>query len=209
MYSNCLQRVFASLVAIRMSSAMFWSVHTTPLLLLNSLNSKSGFARSVNQNTTAGQCLENARDVQIITLITNPGAKSLPITCCTKAACSPDSICWVWVSSSLSGGSSLTFTAPTCCPILSSSPALLLSALMLALLAGARSSCIEWSPFSSSSASSRWLPGCFSCSMDLESIWKEMEGEQLVTLFTHAEHWEVLDTKRITASNASSASLKC
>jgi len=44
--------------------------------------------------------------------------------------------------------------------------------------------------------------------MDLESIWKEMEGEQLVTLFTHAEHWEVLDTNKITASNASSASLK-
>lgn len=74
---------------------MFSSVHTTLLPLLDSLISKSGFARSVNQNTDAYQSLENVRDVQIITLITNPGAKSLPITCCIKAACSPDSICWV------------------------------------------------------------------------------------------------------------------
>lgn len=74
---------------------MFSSVHTELLPLLDSLNSKSGFARSVNQNTTAYQSLENAFDAQIITLITNPGAKSLPITCCIKGACSPDSICWV------------------------------------------------------------------------------------------------------------------
>lgn len=74
---------------------MFSSVHTTLLPLLDSSISKSGFARSVNQNTNAYQSLENVRDVQIITLITNPGAKSLPITCCIKAACSPDSICWV------------------------------------------------------------------------------------------------------------------
>lgn len=74
---------------------MFSSVHTTLLHLLNSLNSKSGFASSVNQNKVAYQSLENACDVQIITLITNPGAKSLPITCCIIAACSPDSICWV------------------------------------------------------------------------------------------------------------------
>lgn len=74
---------------------MFSSVHTTLLHLLNSSNSKSGFTSSVNQNTIAYQSLENACDVQIITLITNPGAKSLPITCCIKAACSPDSICWV------------------------------------------------------------------------------------------------------------------
>ena len=74
---------------------MFSGVHTTLLPLLASLNSKSGFARSVNQNTIAYQSLEKARDVQIITLITNPGARSLPITCCIKAACSPDSICWV------------------------------------------------------------------------------------------------------------------
>lgn len=74
---------------------MFSSVHTTLLHLLNSSSSKSEFASSVNKNTIAYQSLENTCDVQIITLITNPGAKSLPITCCIKAACSPDSICWV------------------------------------------------------------------------------------------------------------------